>query len=138
MTRTSPRRGTRWVAAVLAVALSHAGLLQSVQAAPLIGTADVAAAQDTAPADARARLQTTLARADVVQALQERGVSVEQARERVAALSDAEAAHVADQIDQAPAGASDPLGVIVFIFVLLLITDILGFTKIFPFTRSVH
>ena len=138
MTRTSPRRGTRWVAAVLAVALSHAGLLQSVQAAPLIGTADVAAAQDTASADSRTRLQATLARADVVQALQERGVSVEQARARVAALSDAEAAHVADQIDQAPAGASDPLGVIVFIFVLLLITDILGFTKIFPFTRSVH
>ena len=138
MTRNSPRRGTRWVAAVLAVALSHAGLLQSVQAAPLIGTADVAAAQDMATAGGRTRLQATLERADVVQALQERGVSVEQARERVAALSDAEAAHVADQIDQAPAGASDPLGVIVFIFVLLLITDILGFTKIFPFTRSVR
>jgi hypothetical protein len=138
MTRTSPRRGARWVAAVLAVALSHAGLLQSVQAAPLIGTADVAAAQDAATSDGRARLHSTLARADVVQALQQRGVSMDQARERVAALSDAEAAHVADQIDQAPAGASDPLGVIVFIFVLLLITDILGFTKIFPFTRSVR
>jgi hypothetical protein len=136
MTRTSPRRATRWVAAVLAVALSHAGLLQSVQAAPLIGTADVAAAQ--APADGRARLEATLARADVVQALQARGVSVDQARERVAALSDAEAAHVADQIDQAPAGSADVIGVIVFIFVLLLITDILGFTKIFPFTRSVR
>ena len=32
----------------------------------------------------------------------------------------------------------DVLGVIVFIFVLLLITDILGLTKIFPFTRSVR
>jgi hypothetical protein len=136
MTRTSPRRTTRWVAAVLAVALSHAGLLQSVQAAPLIGTADVAAAQ--APVDGRARLEATLARADVIQALQARGVSVDQARERVAALSDAEAAHVADQIDQAPAGSADVIGVIVFIFVLLLITDILGFTKIFPFTRSVR
>jgi hypothetical protein len=136
MTRTSPRRATRWVAAVLAVALSHAGLLQSVQAAPLIGTADVAAAQ--APVDGHARLEATLARADVVQALQARGVSVDQARERVAALSDAEAAHVADQIDQAPAGSADVIGVIVFIFVLLLITDILGFTKIFPFTRSVR
>jgi hypothetical protein len=125
------------VAATLAIALSHAGMLQSVQAAPLIGTADVAAAQAPA-ADGRARLSATLARADVVQALQARGVSVEQARERVAALSDAEAAHVADQIDQAPAGAADVLGVIVFIFVVLLITDILGFTKIFPFTRSVR
>jgi hypothetical protein len=126
------------VAAVLAVALSHAGMLQSAQATPLIGTADVAAEQGAVPADGRARLEATLARADVVQALQERGVSVEQARERVAALSDAEAAHVADQIDQAPAGSADVIGVIVFIFVLLLITDILGFTKIFPFTRSVR
>jgi hypothetical protein len=137
MTRTSPRRATRWVAAVLTVALSHAGLLQSVQAAPLIGTADVAAAQPAA-ADGRARLEATLARADVVQALQARGVSVEQARERVAALSDAEAAHVADQIDQAPAGSADVLGAVIFIFLVLLVTDILGFTKIFPFTRSVR
>jgi hypothetical protein len=136
-TTPTSRRAPRWVAATLAIALSHAGMLQSVQAAPLIGTADVAAAQ-TPATDGRARLSATLARADVVQALQARGVSVEQARERVAALSDAEAAHVADQIDQAPAGAADVLGVIVFIFVVLLITDILGFTKIFPFTRSVR
>ena len=30
------------------------------------------------------------------------------------------------------------IGMIVFIFLLLLITDILGFTKIFPFTRSIR
>jgi hypothetical protein len=137
MTSTPHRRATRGLAIVLAVALSHAGMLQSVQAAPLIGTADVAAAQAPAATDGHARLEATLSRAEVVQALQARGVSVEQARERVAALSDDEAAHVADQIDQAPAGA-DVIGTIVFIFVLLLITDILGFTKIFPFTRSVR
>jgi len=104
----------------------------------LIGTAEVAAAQAPVRSDGHARLTAALDRADVVAGLQARGVSVEQARERVAALTDAEAAHVADQIDQAPAGAADALGVILFIFVLLLITDILGFTKIFPFTRSVR
>ena len=135
MTSTPHRRAKRGLAIVLAVALSHAGMLQSVQAAPLIGTADIAAAQAPAATDGRARLEATLAREDVVQALQARGVSVEQARERVAALSDAEAAHVADQIDMAPAGSADVIGVIVFIFVLLLITDILGLTKVFPFTR---
>jgi hypothetical protein len=129
-------RATRFVATLLAASLSLAGLVQSAQAT-LIGTAEVAAAQ--APAsDGHARLNAALARADVVAGLEARGVSVEQARARVAALTDAEAAHVADQIDQAPAGASDALGVILFIFVLLLITDILGFTKIFPFTRSVR
>jgi hypothetical protein len=70
--------------------------------------------------------------------LQVRGVSIDAARERVAALTDAEAAQLAAQIDQAPAGADGVLGTIVFIFVLLLITDILGLTKVFPFTRSVR
>jgi hypothetical protein len=74
----------------------------------------------------------------VIAALEARGVSVDAARARVAALTDAEAAHVAAQIDAAPAGADGVLGTIVFIFVLLLITDILGFTKIFPFTRSIR
>ena len=30
------------------------------------------------------------------------------------------------------------LGIILTIFVVLLITDILGFTKVFPFTRSIR
>jgi hypothetical protein len=54
----------------------------------------------------------------------------------VDALSDEEAQWMAQRIDSAPAGASDLVGTIVFIFVLLLITDILGLTKVFPFTRS--
>ena len=74
----------------------------------------------------------------MIAGLQARGVSVEAARERVAALTDAEAAHVAAQIDQAPAAGSDVLGIIFTIFIVLLITDILGFTKIFPFTRSIR
>ena len=53
-------------------------------------------------------------------------------------MTDAEAAHVAAQIDAAPAGAGDVIGAIVFIFLVLLITDLLGLTKIFPFTRSVR
>lgn len=128
----------RLVAAVAIVSLSHAGLVHAAGSAlatpaPLIGAEQVAAA-----ASGRVLLEQTLQRADVVAALQARGVSVEAARERVASLTDAEAAHVAAQIDAAPAGADGVLGTIVFIFVLLLITDILGFTKIFPFTRSIR
>ena len=74
----------------------------------------------------------------MVAALSERGVDPAQVRARVAALTDAEAAQLLQQIDAAPAGASDVLGVIVFIFVLLLVTDVLGFTKVFPFTRSIR
>ncbi|MFO1220079.1 MAG: PA2779 family protein [Burkholderiaceae bacterium] len=128
------RRSLAWL---VAVSLSYAGLMQGAQAA-LIGTDQVAAATTPAAGDARSQLASLLDRADVVAALRERGVSVEQARARVAALTDAEAALVAGQIDQAPAGGTDVLGTLVFVFVLLLITDILGFTKIFPFTRSIR
>ncbi len=130
-------RTRRTLATLVAMSLSFAGLAQaaplaSATAPALIGTEQAAAAQP-----GRALLEQTLSRADVVAALQARGVSVDAARDRVAALTDAEAAQVAAQIDQAPAGG-DVLGVIVTIFVVLLITDILGFTKVFPFTRAIR
>jgi hypothetical protein len=129
------RRTLTWL---LAISLSHAGMMQGAQAG-MIGTDEVAAASAQANAgSAQARLGELLQRDDVVAALRERGVSPEQARERVAALTDAEAAHLVATIDAAPAGGADLLGVAVFVFVLLLITDILGFTKIFPFTRSIR
>jgi hypothetical protein len=112
-----------------------------VQAAPLVPAATAPALIGTEQAatiqPGRALLEQTLNRAEVAAALQARGVSVEVARERVAALTDAEAAQVAARIDQAPAGG-DALGVIVTIFLILLITDILGFTKVFPFTRPIR
>ena len=92
----------------------------------------------TSPSAQRDQIYAALDRADVAAALQERGVDLEQARARVAALTDDEVAQVAHTIETAPAGASDILGVLVFIFVLLLVTDILGLTKVFPFTRSVR
>jgi hypothetical protein len=132
-------RTRRFIAAALCVSIASASVAQTTAATPtpaaLLSAEQVQQAQ--APAG-RALLEQTLQRADVIAALQARGVSIDAARERVAALTDAEAAHVAAQIDAAPAGAGDVIGVIVFIFVLLLITDILGFTKIFPFTRSIR
>ncbi len=131
-------RTRRTLATVVAMSLCFASLAQAAALAPvgnapaLISTEQAAAAQP-----GRALLEQTLARADVVAALQSRGVSVDAARDRVAALTDAEAAQVAAQIDQAPAGG-DVLGVIVTIFVVLLITDILGWTKVFPFTRPIR
>ena len=136
------KRPRRWLAGLLAASISYTGAVGSAQAT-LIGTEDIAAAQgvvssDLQAAQARAQVNALLDRADVAQALAERGVDVEQARARVAALSDFEVAHLAKTLDEAPAGASDILGAIVFIFVLLLVTDILGLTKVFPFTRSVR
>jgi hypothetical protein len=131
-------RTRRIVAAVLSLSVASASIAQTTAVGAVPGALLSAEQVHEAAAPAgRVQLEQTLQRADVVAALEARGVSVQAARERVAALTDAEAAHVAAQIDAAPAGG-DVIGVIVFIFVLLLITDILGFTKIFPFTRSIR
>lgn len=46
-------------------------------------------------------------------------------------------AAIAGKIDSLPAGG-EFIGALVFVFVLLLVTDILGFTKVYNFTRSVE
>ena len=45
-------------------------------------------------------------------------------------------AQLAGRIDTLPAGG-EILGAIVLIFLVLLLTDILGFTKVFPFTKPI-
>jgi len=133
MTRTR-----KALAFTVALALSHTAGLQAAHAG-MIATDAVAAQATQAEAQSRrATVLATLNRADVAEALAAKGVDMAAARERIASLSDAEVVALADQLDHAPAGASDVLGVIVFIFLVLLVTDILGFTKVFPFTRSIR
>lgn len=122
------------VATLLSSALIFSG---AVHAAPstLISTDQLAAASQ--PSDSRSQLLAALDRADLAAALQARGVAVRDVQARVNALTDAEAAQLVAQIDQAPAGA-DVVGVLFTVFIVLLVTDILGLTKVFPFTRSVR
>ena len=65
------------------------------------------------------------------------GVQPGDAAARVAALTDAEAARLAAQLDALPAGG-DLIGAALIVFLVLLATDIMGYTKVFPFTRSVR
>ena len=81
------------------------------------------------------RIAAVLGRDDVCAGLAARGVSLVEAQARVAALSDAEAADLAAQIDALPAGGVGVLGVALVVFLVLLLTDILGYTKVFPFTK---
>ncbi|AHJ12560.1 PA2779 family protein [Sulfurospirillum multivorans] len=82
-----------------------------------------------------------LAKQEVQSKLLEFGVSAENVQARIATLTDEEIAQINEQIESMPAGGSAGgaiLGVLVFIFIVLLITDILGFTKVFNFTKSVQ
>lgn len=128
------KRFKKILAASLIVSTTQLAFVQSAQAT-LIGTEQVAqgVASRSGP-DARHHLQELLSRADVQARLESMGVSAADARERVASLTDEDAARLAQQIDSAPAGAG-VLEVILIIFVILLVTDILGLTKIFPFTH---
>ena len=62
------------------------------------------------------------------------------ATERAIAATDAAAGAARERIDQLPAGADAGgalISALLIIFIVLLITDILGVTKVFPFTRPI-
>jgi hypothetical protein len=118
----------------LIISLCYFELPIQAARAELIPTNSVAAARQAV--SARQKLERYLGREDVRAALEQNGVNPAAARQRVDALSDEEAAAIAGKIDSLPAGG-EIIGVLVFVFVLLLVTDILGFTKVYPFTRSV-
>ena len=86
----------------------------------------------------RTQVRSFLDRDDVRTRLQEFGVDPAAARARVDALSGDEVAALAGRIDQLPAGGTDLLAALLFVFIVLLITDILGLTHIFPFTKPMR
>jgi hypothetical protein len=89
------------------------------------------------PSAERANVLSVLDREEVRAQLRSHGVSPADVKARVAAMSDEEVAQLSGQIDSLPAGG-DILGILLTVFIVLLITDILGFTKVFPFTRSIR
>ena len=126
----------RTVARVLVVCISFAGLPIPAAQAELIATDRIEAAEQALPA--RLFLGSLLDRGDVRAALEAKGVRPEDAKARVAALSDDEIEQLAARIDSLPAGGSGfetVLWLAFLVFLILLITDILGFTKVYPFTR---
>ena len=137
--------GRRLVASTLAVSCSLMGMSTPMLAHADIVPTEALLAQVSAPADIfnnansaeRARVVGFLARDDVRQTLVSQGVDADAAVARVQAMSDAEVAQLAGRIDTAPAGG-EILGVLFTVFIVLLVTDILGVTKVFPFTRSVR
>ncbi len=103
---------------------AHAGI---VGTEAVIGAAQVQ--QD------RERLRHVFNRDDVKAQLLARGVDPSQVQARIDSLSDQEVQSLSGKLDQLPAGGDSFLGALVFIFIVLLITDILGFTNIFPFVK---
>jgi len=113
-------------------------LFTQVTSAQIVSTG-VILDQSTA-VSSKEKLIQTVSREDVAKKFQELGVDAKAIEARIASMTDEEASKIALQIDTLPAGADagmSIIGAIVFIFVVLLITDILGVTKVFNFTKSI-
>jgi hypothetical protein len=112
------------------------GPCQSAMAA-MIGTESVV--NSDRAQDAREYLKSLLAREDVKSALVSQGIDPGEAEHRLDSLTDEEAIRVADQLQELPAGGGffvTLLIVALIVFLVLLATDIAGYTDIFPFVKS--
>ncbi len=121
---------------MIAVMFCISGPLSMVNAA-MVTTDEVIG--DQATVDDRARVLDFLARQDVREQFEALGVDPDEALVRTANLSDAEIQQIAGRLDELPAGESAVgaiVGAIVLIFLVLLLTDLLGLTDVFPFVRS--
>jgi len=125
---------TLLIAALVITSLPVAAAPTAPQSIDLVSTQSVLSA-DRAGAD-RERINEVLARADVQDQLLKQGVDLDEVDARVAALSDSEVKQMADQLEMMPAGAGGGvIGALFAVFIILLITYILGLTDVYPFTR---
>jgi hypothetical protein len=111
------------IARFLVVFMMTASVIAPAQAA-MMGTESLAAPATST--DARAAL------ADKLISL---GVERSDAESRVALLSNDQASEVLAKADELPAGAG-ALEVIALIFLILVITDLIGVTDVFPFIKK--
>ena len=128
---------TQTVARALVVSVCALGLPMPAVHAELVATDRVEATRHGG-SSGREFLGSLFDRADVRSALERQGVSADEARARVNAMSDHEVEQLAARFDAFPAagnGFESALWAGLLVFVILLVTDILGFTKVFSFTR---
>ncbi len=131
------RQSARAIAVCMAFVMLMTSLPYNFAQAAMV-TTDQMVAQSEVAGD-RARVMRFMAREDVRQQLQALGIDPDEAARRTESLSDDEIQQIADKMDELPAGQS-VIGVLVFVvvvlFLVLLITDLLGVTDVFPFINK--
>lgn len=126
----------RPVALAMALIVAFVSMPVGVARAALIGTDQVIGA--AAAASERDRVRAFLEREDVRAQLVMLGIDPSEAAARVASLSDEEVRQISGHLGQLPSGEGAIgaiIGAAVLIFIVLLITDLLGLTDVFPFVR---
>ncbi len=109
-----------------------------VARAAMVSTEQVIS-EDAATED-RERVMNFLGREDVRREMEALGIDPEEAAARAKALSDEEIAQITNKLDETAVGqdaVAAIVGAVVLIFIILMITDLLCWTRVFPFTRCV-
>ena len=89
----------------------------------------------------RSRITAFLNRQEILDVFSKQDIDPLQAKKRVASLTDKEVSEICKVLDQLPAGGDGVgavVGAVVLIFFVLLITDLLGLTHVFPFVRHTN
>jgi len=84
----------------------------------------------------RSALLGMLEREDVQTQLEAMGVDTAAAKQRVASMTDEEIRQLSARLGEMPAGG-DGLGILLFLFLVFVVTDMLGATDIFPFVHPI-
>jgi hypothetical protein len=131
----SLRQKRKSIAILVIVALSTFSITAPAHAA-MVNTAEIL--KQNQHNLACERINMFLDRSEVQKHLVAWGVNPEEAKARVDSLTDQEIEKIADRIDQLPAGGvlGAIVGAALIIFIVLLLTDILGFTDVFSFVKK--
>jgi hypothetical protein len=126
----------RAVAAAMALLMAMTSMPIGVAQAEMVTTDQVI--EQVNPPEDRTRVMDFMLREDVQQQLTTLGVDPEEAARRVASLSDEEIQQIAGRLDELPAGEGlgAIVGLILIIFLVLLVTDLMGLTDVFPFVKK--
>jgi hypothetical protein len=128
------KKMSKSISILLIISMVWISLPCGYASAAIIGTETVA--NSFCGQQARSYIQSVLAREEVQSILIEQGVNVEEARFRINSLTDEEAIRLSKEIDKLPAGGDGFATLVIaslIVFLVLLVTDIVGYTDIFLF-----
>jgi Skp family chaperone for outer membrane proteins len=121
--------GFRGATAVLVAVTMGLSTIAAPASAAIVGTEQMLS-QSQSEQGARQAVDAFLARAEVLQQMQDWGLNPVDAQQRVAALTESELQTLSTQINELPAGAG-ALEVIGVVFLVLLILELVGVINVF-------
>lgn len=108
-----------------------------VNSLPMTANAAIVSTQEASMSE-RAAIMNIIKREDVRAEFANYGITAQEMEVKLASMSDSEIRYMHDQLETMPAGQSAVgavVGAAVLVFIILLVTDLLGLTNVFDFVR---